>query len=76
MGESIRPVCGYDGLDEPAFDERGQARTTSACAVASSPASTASPTRTGRGSSSSGAGAGSPADGGVRRKSRDDAELR
>ena len=23
MGESIRPVCGYDGLDEPAFDERG-----------------------------------------------------
>ena len=21
--ESICPVCGYDGLDEPAFDERG-----------------------------------------------------
>ena len=23
MGENICPVCGYDGLDEPAFDERG-----------------------------------------------------
>ena len=23
MGENVCPVCGYDGLDEPAFDERG-----------------------------------------------------
>ena len=23
MEESVCPVCGYDGLDEPAFDERG-----------------------------------------------------
>ena len=23
MGENICPVCGYDGVDEPAFDERG-----------------------------------------------------
>ena len=22
MGESVCPVCGYDGLDEPAFNER------------------------------------------------------
>ena len=23
MGENICPVCGYDGLDEPPFNERG-----------------------------------------------------
>ena len=23
MGENVCPVCGYDGLDEPPFDERG-----------------------------------------------------
>ena len=23
MGENVCPVCGYDGLDEPPFNERG-----------------------------------------------------
>ena len=23
MGENVCPVCGYDGLYDPAFDERG-----------------------------------------------------